>query len=63
MVSHLFQAPTEESLIALSEALTTNSIDHKLWVEQPENFATCLATKPYRKDEIQQYFKGFKLFK
>jgi hypothetical protein len=23
---------------------------HKLWVEQPENFPTCLALKPYPKE-------------
>ncbi|XP_076306737.1 putative peptidyl-tRNA hydrolase PTRHD1 [Tachypleus tridentatus] len=59
----VLEAPDETSLWTLSEALTAASIDYKLWVEQPENFPTCLATKPYKKEEIQSYFKKFKLFK
>jgi hypothetical protein len=27
---------------------------HKLWVEQPENFPTCLALKPYPKESSNQ---------
>ena len=60
---HLLQATDEESLKKLAETLNENNIDHKLWVEQPENFPTCLATKPYQKDIVQSYFKKFKLYK
>ncbi|ESP02635.1 hypothetical protein LOTGIDRAFT_138047 [Lottia gigantea] len=56
-------AKDEESLRKLSETLTENKIDHKLWIEQPENIPTCIAAKPDQKDKIQQFFKGFKLFK
>lgn len=59
----LLLAKDETSLTKLSEILTTNDIDHKLWIEQPENIATCLAVKPYQKADIQKYFKKFKLFK
>ncbi len=58
-----FQAPNEDSLRTLQAELKENDVDHKLWVEQPENFPTCLATKPYPKDAVQKYFKMFKLFK
>lgn len=58
-----FQAKDEEQLKKLSETLTENKIDHKLWTEQPENYCTCLATKPYAKQEIQTFFKKFNLFK
>ena len=58
-----FQAKDKESLMILSETLSGKGIDHKMWIEQPENFPTCIATKPYPKDEIQQYFTKFKLFK
>ena len=61
--SFLLQATSEESLKKLEETLKENNIDHKLWVEQPENFPTCLATKPYQKDIVQNYFKKFKLYK
>ena len=58
----LFQAPTEESLKDLHSKLESNSVDHKLWVEQPENIPTCIAVRPYLKSEVQSFFKGFKLF-
>jgi hypothetical protein len=59
----LFQAKDEASLSELAKTLTASEIDHKLWVEQPENYPTCLATRPYPKETIMQYFKQFKLLK
>ena len=53
----------ETDLLALSRQLKENEIKHKLWTEQPENYATCLATKPYNKSLIEKFFKAFKLFK
>ena len=61
--NNLFQAKDKESLVSLANILCEKGIDHKMWIEHPENFPTCIATKPYPKDEIQQYFKKFKLFK
>jgi len=57
------QIGDENGLRQLAEVLTVNGIDHKLWIEQPENIATCLATKPYQKQEVQQHFAALKLFK
>lgn len=57
------QAPSQDELEKLSQDLSANQIDHKLWIEQPENYATCLATKPYPKQQIQSFFKKLKLFK
>ncbi|XP_030747998.1 putative peptidyl-tRNA hydrolase PTRHD1 [Sitophilus oryzae] len=59
----VLEAPDEQSLIHLKTKLEENAIKHKLWIEQPENIPTCLAVKPYQKEEIQKYFKKFKLFK
>ena len=59
----VLEAKDEASLKKLEEALKGNSIEHKLWTEQPENIYTCLATKPYAKEDIQKYFKKFKLLK
>lgn len=59
----VLEAPSQNELKKLSENLSANEIDYKLWIEQPENFPTCLATKPYPKQQIQSYFKKFKLFK
>lgn len=59
----VLEAPNEQSILKLKLSLEENHIAHKLWIEQPENIPTCLATKPYRKEEVQQYFKKFKLLK
>lgn len=56
------QIPTEEAIKSLADNLKTKSVDHQLWIEQPENIPTCLALRPYRKDVVQSNFKGLKLF-
>ena len=53
----------ETQLLNLAAKLADAGVDHKLWMEQPENFATCLATRPYRKDEVAQWFKKCNLAK
>ena len=53
----------EADLKSLATSLESGGIHFKLWVEQPENFPTCLATKPSPKSDIQSYFKKFKLLK
>lgn len=34
-----------------------------MWIEQPENIPTCIAIKPYLKDDVHKFVKKFKLFK
>ncbi|XP_009281704.2 PREDICTED: putative peptidyl-tRNA hydrolase PTRHD1 [Aptenodytes forsteri] len=58
-----FWAPDEAALTALAETLKQHSIDHEVWTEQPENTATCLALRPYPKDQVHQHLKKFKLLK
>ncbi|KAL8536789.1 hypothetical protein ACS0TY_012093 [Phlomoides rotata] len=53
----------ETQLVNLSDKLKGGGIDHKLWIEQPENFPTCLATKPYPKSTVSSFFKKLKLCK
>ncbi|KAG5048501.1 hypothetical protein JHK85_009604 [Glycine max] len=53
----------EPQIKNLSEKLTAGGIIHKLWIEQPENIPTCLATKPYPKSSVSSYFKKLKLCK
>ncbi|XP_010262334.1 PREDICTED: putative peptidyl-tRNA hydrolase PTRHD1 [Nelumbo nucifera] len=53
----------ETQLLNFSEKLKNAGIAHKLWIEQPENFPTCLATKPYRKSIVSSFFKKLKLCK
>ncbi|XP_022658604.1 putative peptidyl-tRNA hydrolase PTRHD1 [Varroa jacobsoni] len=55
--------PSERELRAIHLKLTAASISHKLWMEQPEDIATALATKPYPKAEIASFFKHLKLYK
>jgi hypothetical protein len=63
-VSFLFQqVPDESSLRNLELKLEENHVLHKMWIEQPENFPTCIVVKPYPKEEVQKYFKKLKLFK
>nr|XP_033795188.1 putative peptidyl-tRNA hydrolase PTRHD1 [Geotrypetes seraphini] len=59
----VLEAPDEASLLALAESLKQKCVDHKLWIEQPENIATCLALRPYSKEEVHQHLKKFKLLK
>lgn len=54
---------SETKLKQLSEKLKEGAVDHKLWIEQPENTPTCLVTKPYVKQDISKYFKKLKLLK
>ncbi|XP_048227330.1 putative peptidyl-tRNA hydrolase PTRHD1 isoform X2 [Ricinus communis] len=51
----------EVQMLNLAEKLTAGGIVHKLWIEQPENIPTCLATKPYPKSTVALFFKKLKL--
>ena len=53
----------EPQLRTLSAALEAAGVAHKLWMEQPENVATCLATKPYPKQAVVAHFKKLNLCK
>ena len=53
----------EGQLRALSETLVAEGVAHKLWVEQPEDCATCLATAPAPKSRVQPHVRKLKLCK
>ncbi|KAL9227436.1 hypothetical protein vseg_003124 [Gypsophila vaccaria] len=53
----------ETQLVNLSEKLQAAGVTHKLWIELPENFPTCLATKPYPKSFVSSFFRKLKLCK
>ena len=53
----------EAQLRTLAEKLAEAGVPHKLWVEQPEDFATCLATEPAHKSAVSSHFKKLKLCK
>lgn len=62
-VKVVLEVKGEQQLENLSNRLKENNIGYKLWVEQPENFVTCLATVPCSKAKVQQHFKKFQLCK
>eukprot|EP00887_Chlorella_sp_A99_P004306 scaffold15.g4306.t1 len=53
----------EAQLRGLSEKLGAAGVPHKLWIEQPEDYATCLATAPLPKSRVQPHVKKLKLCK
>ncbi|XP_026571737.1 putative peptidyl-tRNA hydrolase PTRHD1 [Pseudonaja textilis] len=59
----VLEAPDECALSTLAERLQQNGIDHKVWIEQPENIATCIALRPYQKEHVHHHLKNFKLLK
>lgn len=59
----VLEASGQEQIENLAQKLEENNIAFKLWIEQPENYPTCLAIKPYPKDDVHKYVKKFKLFK
>ncbi|XP_072123066.1 putative peptidyl-tRNA hydrolase PTRHD1 [Mobula birostris] len=63
MATVVLEAPDEGTLTRLSQTLTEAAVVHKLWIEQPENTATCLALKPYPKEQVQKLLKKLKLLK
>ena len=53
----------EAHLLKFRDKLSENNIDFHLWTEQPENFPTCLALRPYVKEELGNLIRGLKLYK
>ena len=59
----VLEAPSAAALGACADSLTAGGLAHKLWVEQPENVATALATAPYHRSLLKPLFAGFKLLR
>ena len=53
----------ENELNELSTLLQQNSIDHYVWIEQPENISTAIAVKPYYKKDVESFFSKYKLYR
>ncbi|KAG5859858.1 peptidyl-tRNA hydrolase [Encephalitozoon hellem] len=55
----------EEDVEEIVGHLVSKNIDHTVWVEEPENIATCISLRPYRKSQVAdtaEYLRRFKLF-
>ncbi|NXH50048.1 PTRD1 hydrolase, partial [Dicaeum eximium] len=63
MTTVVLEAPDENSLLDLSEILKEKGVDHRVWMENPEGIATCLALRPYPKNQVQPHLCHFKLLK
>lgn len=57
----VLEAKDEVSLLDLVQILRQNSIEHCLWTEHPEGIPTCLALRPYPKDQVQRLLRNFRL--
>uniref|UniRef100_A0A0E0KUU1 peptidyl-tRNA hydrolase n=1 Tax=Oryza punctata TaxID=4537 RepID=A0A0E0KUU1_ORYPU len=51
----------ETQLKNLAEKLEAAGVRHKVWIEQPENIPTCIATAPCPKSQVSSFFKKLKL--
>ena len=59
----VLEVKDQAALRALSVKLDEAQILHKLWIEQPENVATSLASKPDVKSQLAPHFKKLALAK
>ena len=59
----ILRADKEDDLTTIVAKLKEANVAHHLWIEQPENIASCLACSPQPKSLVQAIFKRFKLFK
>jgi hypothetical protein len=59
----VLEIKSEVQLRNLAAKLSEAGVAYKLWVEQPEDFATCLATAPNRKSAVAPLLKKLKLCK
>jgi peptidyl-tRNA hydrolase len=53
----------ETELNETAELLTKNAIVHRVWMEAPEQFPSCLATRPYQRHILQPLLRHLKLFR
>lgn len=57
------EVKSEAQLHTLAGKLREAGLPHKLWVEQPENYATCLATAPAPRSQLHPFMKKLQLCK
>ena len=63
MRKKIFQVDSEEDLLELDIKLMIQKVDYRMWLKQPEKYATCIATRPYPNSELAEHFKNLKLYK
>lgn len=56
-------AENEEDLREVSKSLEEANIGHKLWLEQPDNVYSCVASAPAPRSALKPFFSKFKLLR
>ena len=59
----VLEAKDESELLSVADILKNNNIDHIAWREQPENYITAIATKPYAKSSFGTLLRHLKLLR
>lgn len=59
----VLKADSLEQLKEYESTLKSQNIAHHLWIEKPENVATCLAVSPQPRHLLRDIFKHLKLLK
>ncbi|KAI5750140.1 hypothetical protein M8J76_013156 [Diaphorina citri] len=62
-LDNMHKVPHEQELLAVEKALLSKEIKFKKWIEQPENYPTCIALKPYVKTDVQKLLRKYKMLK
>lgn len=63
MTKVVLEVKGEPQLVALHDKLAAAGVPHHLWREQPEDFPTCLATRPCARQEVEHLFRKLNLCK
>ncbi|KAJ1905666.1 hypothetical protein IWQ60_012234 [Tieghemiomyces parasiticus] len=59
----VLETKNEASLRKAAEGLQAKGIDYYMWVEQPENILTCLATAPTQRSLVSEVTKKCQLWR
>lgn len=59
----IVETDSVDALVSAEASLRAAGVGCKLWVEQPENFPTALASKPARRSVLKPHFAAFKLMR
>lgn len=63
MTKIILRCDDEVSLRSTAASLAAAGVSHHVWVEQPENTPTALATAPLPRDDLKPFFSSFKLLR
>nr|CAL69927.1 hypothetical protein [Plasmodiophora brassicae]CAM98713.1 hypothetical protein [Plasmodiophora brassicae] len=59
----VLQVDNDRHLQEFASTLRSRDVRHHVWMERPENIATCLCTAPYPQSMIRPLFAGLRLLR